>query len=298
MGKVSVDINDLLKTIQFLEAVISNIETSKSSLKSKYDQLGQEWQDQHYQELGVIVDDCTKALNDVLTALLNGEKGIVKLTETIQNYESENIGSGGGGNPVAHTGSSGNNGGASTGNQGSATSSDPHSAVMNVGENWTNSLPKDEYYAVRDYTGPGYTAVNEMLRGIRPDNDPNVRDKAVLIHQALSRSQIPCDCTVYRGCSAAFLGSYQNLPDDQLVGAILTDDAFMSTSLNRDDSFNGAVKLEISVPAGARGAYVGFLSFLGHQESEVLFDGGRRLCVTGITRNESGQRIIQARMLL
>ena len=71
----------------------------------------------------------------------------------------------------------------------------------------------------------------------------------------------------------------------------------MSTSLNSEDSFSGDIKLVISVPAGAKGAYVGYLSQLGHSESEVLFDMGSVMQITKVDRDKNGQRVIYAQMM-
>ena len=40
----------------------------------KYEQLGAGWQDKKYNELGVVVRDCNKALNDILVIMLQAEK--------------------------------------------------------------------------------------------------------------------------------------------------------------------------------------------------------------------------------
>lgn len=68
------------------------------------------------------------------------------------------------------------------------------------------------------------------------------------------------------------------LPDNMLVGKVFTDYGFMSTSLDRNSVLgNKDMLLEIDVPKGAHGAYVGYISSAGHYESEVLFDAVQRM---------------------
>lgn len=194
----------------------------------------------------------------------------------------------------------GSNSGAVAGAPSGATAipANPVLSVKEAGKQWTDSLSKEQYAALSAYTGSAYVNINATLRGISPSFQDGYKEKAILIHQALSASSIPQACTVYRGASAAALGSLQNVPDDQLVGSYFSDNGFMSTSINSEDSFGGEIKLVIDVPAGAKGAYVGYLSQLGHSESEVLFDMGSVMQITKVERNGNGQRVIHARMMV
>ena len=169
--------------------------------------------------------------------------------------------------------------------------------VVAAGKLWSESLPPEQRAAVSDYTGIAYGNINATLRGISTSFVPGYREKAILIHQALSASRIPQPCTVYRGALAAALGVLQNAPDTQLVGSFFSDSGFMSTSINAEDSFGGEIKLVIEVPQGARGAYVGYLSQMDHSESEVLFDAGAVMKITAVEKTDTGKRLIHARML-
>ena len=188
-------------------------------------------------------------------------------------------------------------GGASGPGGGPGGAADPVLTVKEAGRQWTGSLPKEQYAALSAYTGAAYGPINAALRGLSGGFGEGEKETAVLIHQALSACRLPQSCTVYRGVSAAALGPLQNVPDDRLVGLFFTDKGFMSTSLNKEDAFGGAVKLVIDVPAGAKGAYVGYLSQMGHSESEVLFDLGQVMQITAVERDDSGRRVIRARMM-
>lgn len=167
-----------------------------------------------------------------------------------------------------------------------------------AGREWTESLSEEERCAVRAYTGSAYENINGVLRGKIASFAPGNEERAFQLHQALSRARLPQECVVYRGASAEALGAYKDLADQELIGKRIYDDGFMSTSLNKEDSFGGEVKLCITAPKGSNGAYVGYAGSYGHQESEVLFCDGQIMKVTGVTRDMSGRRIIHARIML
>jgi len=198
---------------------------------------------------------------------------------------------------TAFTGGSSGKGTGSS-NSSCAAAASPVLSVQEAGKVWTESLSKDQYAALRSYTGSGYVYINAPLRGLSPSFQDGYKEKAILIHQALSACSIPQACTVYRGTSAASLGPLQNLADDQLVGALFNDKGFLSTSINSEDAFRGEIKLVIDVPAGAKGAYIGYLSQLGHSESEVLFDMDSLMRITKVDRDKNGKRVIHARMMI
>ena len=126
---------------------------------------------------------------------------------------------------------------------------------------------------------------------------PGNLDKATEIHSALQNARIPRSCTVYRGVTSDALGYLQDLTDDEMVGHVIRDGGFMSTTLKPECAFCGSVQLEIAVPAGAPGAYIGGISCYP-DEDEVLFDAQRCLVITGVRRGNHGERIISARMLV
>lgn len=278
----------LIKSAKNIMDAIHSIESTKASVTSKYEQLGQSWSDKKYDDLGRIVDECNGALDSVLETLLQGAKGILLLAKSIQEYEDTNLQSG------LHAASAQTAAAAAS----SAQTADPAVTVKLEGKKWAETLSKETQSAIRDYTGTKYRNINAVLRGITHDFDPGNRERAARIHSALQQSSIPSACTVYRGASLEALGAYRNLSDDQLVGLVLIDRGFMSTSLNSGDAFGGEIRLEIHVPEGAQGAYVGYLSECGHYESEVLFDRRQRLEITDVHRDSFGNRIIRANLLL
>lgn len=200
-------------------------------------------------------------------------------------------------NRFGANGSSENAGGGTLSDASSAASS--AEAVKQAGKQWTNSLSPEQYAAVKDYTGTQYhDNINGVLRNQESTFDPGNYERTVHIHSALCGSSIPQPITVYRGAPLRSLGKYADLSDDELVGKIIDDQGFMSTSINIHDSFAGDIKYEIDVPSGAPGAYVGYLSQSGEYESEVLFDYGRTMKIKGVRRDSFGNKIICVTMLI
>lgn len=171
--------------------------------------------------------------------------------------------------------------------------------VKQIGQEWSAGLDSEQKDAVRAYTGSFYAQINSALRGLTKGFvSKDIRDCARQIHSALAGSRIPCDCVVYRGMGASALGKLGKLTDEELVGKVYTDNGFMSTSLLKEDAFGGTVQLELEVPKGAHGAYVGYIGQHGHAESEVLLDMGQYVKILDVKRDQYGNRRIRGRLML
>ncbi len=57
----------------------------------KYQQLDGEWKDKKYKELGNVVQECNKALNEILKILSKGEKFVSSLAKSLQEYDNVNL---------------------------------------------------------------------------------------------------------------------------------------------------------------------------------------------------------------
>ena len=93
MSMVNADSVQLFAMLKKMQDSMSSIETTKKSVKMKYEQLGAGWQDKKYNELGVVVRDCNKALNDILVIMLQAEKYVALLAKSLSEYESVQLGS-------------------------------------------------------------------------------------------------------------------------------------------------------------------------------------------------------------
>ena len=92
MGIVNSDAAELLRSWNNIKTAISSIETTKASITRKYQQLNGEWKDRKYKELGDVVQECNKALNEILETLSKGEKFVGSLAKSLQEYESTELG--------------------------------------------------------------------------------------------------------------------------------------------------------------------------------------------------------------
>lgn len=180
---------------------------------------------------------------------------------------------------------------------GSNLPTDSRQEVLDSGQKWANSLSPEGKEAVKDYTGTAYVNINATLRGIQKQFEPGNYEKALHLHESLQSASIPTNCTVYRGASSKALGALRMLPDNMLIGKVISDKGFMSTSIDRNSAFGGDTLLVIDVPKGSHGAYVGDISSFGHYESEVLFDVGSKMRITDVTRDENGRRVINVTLL-
>ena len=291
----------ILRTVaSTIRAYCSKQEATLEEYISKINSLSDQWQDdetfsQMQAHIRQMTDQCKTSFQEVSGMYPQLFEKMAELidrrpafTPTIAGYPAADAGS-----------TAGASSGASAGPRIiiPAEQVDYSLAIKEQGKTWAVQLPQAQKEAIWDYTGIYYENINATMRGKCKSFDPGNRERSVQLHQALSQCRLEHPCTVYRGVGSDALGKLEKLPDEKLVGRLLKDAAFMSTSLNRKDAFQGAVLFEISVPQGARGAYVGHLSQAKHYESEVLFDCERSLKITGVRRDPDGRRIITAKMV-
>lgn len=92
MGQVNTDSQELLQVLRNVQVGTRSIETTRSMIKTKYQQLGADWNDKKYKELEDILRECNRALNEVQKILLQAEKYLLMLYKHIQEYENVNLG--------------------------------------------------------------------------------------------------------------------------------------------------------------------------------------------------------------
>lgn len=88
---VNADVTELLQSWNNIKTAITSIETTRSSMTRKYQQLNGEWKDKKYKELGDVVQECSRALNEILKILSKGEKFIGSLAKSLQEYDNVNL---------------------------------------------------------------------------------------------------------------------------------------------------------------------------------------------------------------
>ena len=87
MKNVNADVSELLEIANSMKVAISSIETTKSSIMRKYQQLSNEWKDKKYKELDNVIQECNRAFNDILKILLKSEKFVCFLEKSLQEYD-------------------------------------------------------------------------------------------------------------------------------------------------------------------------------------------------------------------
>ncbi|MFG1709228.1 phage minor capsid protein [Nonomuraea sp. M3C6] len=114
----------------------------------------------------------------------------------------------------------------------------------------------DELRAIRAYTGDSHGPMNAALRGPEGAGSPGTRKLIDDLDKAMSRQTVPEPVIVHRGVDSGFtkangvdLGSPEEM--EGMVGRVLRDKAYMSTSVGRKAAFaSNPIALAVRVPAG------------------------------------------------
>ena len=284
-------------SVKLVEAVgeIYNLVDSLENQSEEFnDTLGP-----HKYSLISAITNIKKAQHDSVQYVLGLSGSLNDIAEAYQDIiDNDNLKTGNNSQAIQNDGMNSTGGNTSNISDSNLNSVNPINTVKESGKNWSSELSIDEVNAITDYTGNNYYKnINGVLRGSQSKYDSGNKERAINIHSALSKSQIPCDCIVYRGAPLASLGEYKNFSNEELVGHTIVEPGFMSTSIEKGNEFGGEIKLEIEVPKGTNGAYVGYLSQAGHYETEVLFDAGQIMEITGARNDMFGNRIISVKIV-
>lgn len=169
---------------------------------------------------------------------------------------------------------------------------------------WINNLDTMEDASVTHYTGSGYLTINGMLRGTyKPDNDykESVKGYIADIDSAIKKSVLKNPVIVHRYGSSKLFG-IGNPPTDAelkgLIGAEFMDKGFTSTAVGRRGvKLGNSIGMNIKIPAGkGRGGFIGKAS-THPGESEFLLKRGAKFRITGISKNEYGESMLDVEML-
>lgn len=164
-------------------------------------------------------------------------------------------------------------------------------AFAKVSQTWKTTVPAASTAAITWYAGnDGYVKINDYLRGITKTADAQTTAATAAtaaINDAVTTYNNPKTTVVYRGVSAKGLQiSLHNAPLQ--VGALYSDNAFMSTSFDKGVAFDFAKDpsdsyvLQMTIPAGTgHGAYIAPLSKEYGLESEYLVKDHSEFKVTG-----------------
>lgn len=155
---------------------------------------------------------------------------------------------------------------------------------------WANNLDDDLKRSVEKYTGNSYKAVNANLRGTYEHTKPDwVDDMVDKLTKVLDNVEVKEDIATYRGMNVHHLdetfkkfynknGEFKfdktdeilKEAKDKLVGTIVEDKGFVSTTIKESSTFNRNVNMKINVPKGAKGGYIEDLSKFSDEKEFLL----------------------------
>lgn len=157
----------------------------------------------------------------------------------------------------------------------------------------------EQFNSLYNYTGSFYKAANSYLRKTKKSDyagysPTDLKARIKEIDTALSKFDLKNNIMVYRGSTNHLIGGAKTVDDvKKIVGSVVRDKGFMSTSTRKSSAFSDDVHYEIKVPKGKdRGAYVGGVSHFGH-EKEFLLNRGTQFKVLGAREGKYGKLIVQ-----
>ncbi|MCL2182255.1 MAG: ADP-ribosyltransferase [Chitinispirillia bacterium] len=145
-----------------------------------------------------------------------------------------------------------------------------------------------ERSATGDYTRAAYLGINEALFDGTWDKKTRIANYVHDVDSAIGKFSLKEDVVVYRGTASEYFVGWG-------VGSIKPYDAYMSTSFskevaqgfadNRAAGGRDSMMIEIEIPRGTRGLYIGSNSNVGVDEAEFLVGRGQKFRVKERTNN-------------
>lgn len=156
-------------------------------------------------------------------------------------------------------------------------------------DGWTDLITSEERYAVEVYTGSAYKNMNAYLRG--QISSTSYADEIKQATAALKKARLPEEVIVRRGSDYNMLRELgidiSEANKDKMVGALVTDKGFMSTSPAFDGGFSGDIEYVIKVPKGSQAMYVDTIS-QNRGEEELLINRGGKYIIEDVEFDSYG----------
>ena len=144
-------------------------------------------------------------------------------------------------------------------------------------DDWLRAISSAERNGVEVYTGSAYVNMNEYLRGQRTTT--RYADEIKQATAALKKASLPEEVIVRRGSDYNMLRELgvdiSEANKDKLIGAIVTDKGFMSTSPASGGGFSGDIEYVVKVPKGSQAMYVDTISRHRGEEELLINRGGK-----------------------
>jgi uncharacterized protein YukE len=91
MAGVSVSMAAIQNAENICQTAIGELNSSTQKLESRYREAGQRWRDDKYKQLGVIINDCSRAMKSPIDELFDCISKLRELEKAIAEYESTNL---------------------------------------------------------------------------------------------------------------------------------------------------------------------------------------------------------------
>lgn len=158
-------------------------------------------------------------------------------------------------------------------------------------DNFWKLLTDEQKSAFDRYTGSGYVNMNKYLRGLSEPYE-GTEEACKVLNEALEHASMPETTVVRRGTSYNLLESL-GVDDvasnkDKVVGAVVRDEGFLSTSPYRSGGFNDVITYVIEVPKGSQATYVGMHS-VHPSEDELLINCGGNYIIRDVEFRSNGK---------
>lgn len=154
---------------------------------------------------------------------------------------------------------------------------------------WRDEISPEELNGVRTYTGSGYSEMNKYLRG--KISATRFEDEIKHAMAALEKASLPEEVIVRRGTDYNILTELgveiSEANKDKLIGSVVTDKGFMSTSPSPRGGFSGTIEYIIKVPKGSQAMYVDPIS-VNRGEEELLINRGGGYIIEDIEFTSQG----------
>lgn len=159
-------------------------------------------------------------------------------------------------------------------------------------DDWLTALTGTQKDAVVSYTGSAYEAMNDYLRA-NGAYDASDRTKQLIkqCQAALKKASLPEDVIVRRGSGYNMLKELNidisETNKDKLIGGVVQDLGFLSTSPDPRGGFSSDIEYVIKVPEGSQAMYVAPISQF-HNERELLVNCGGKFMVDDVEFDSYG----------
>ena len=159
-------------------------------------------------------------------------------------------------------------------------------------DDWLATLTGTQKSAVVSYTGSAYEAMNDYLRA-NGAYDASDRTKQLIkqCQAALKKASLPEEVIVRRGSGYNMLKELgldiSEANKDKLVGGIVQDLGFLSTSPDPSGGFSSGIEYVIKIPEGSQAMYIAPISQF-HSERELLVNCGGKFMVDDVEFDSYG----------